>query len=79
MKVRAWHVFLTSLGLAFVAFLAFLSASFLMHQRDGELTTAQSKALLSLLYWGTYPLVFVALGALSWHVVQSERGAYARR
>lgn len=79
MKVRAWHVFLTCLGLAFLAFLAFLAASFLMHQRHGDLSDAEAGGLLRLLYWGTYPLVFVALGALAWHFVQSERGAYARR
>ncbi len=79
MKVRAWHVFLASLGLAFGLLLAFLAASFLLHQRDGELGDGAARALLALLYWGTYPLVFVALGALGWHLVQSERGAYAKR
>ena len=79
MRLRAWHVFLTSLALAFLAFLGFLAASFVMHQRHGELTDGEAGALLRLLYWGTYPLVFVALGALAWHLVQTERGAYARR
>ena len=79
MKVRAWQVFLWSLGLAFGLFLAFLAASFVLHQRDGDLSDAAARAMLGLLYWGTYPLVFVALGALAWHLVQTERGAYAKR
>lgn len=79
MRWRAWHTFLASLGLAFGALLAFLVASFLLHQRHGELTDGEAAALLRLLYWGTYPLVFVAVGSLAWHLVQSERGAYARR
>lgn len=79
MRWRAWHTFLASLGLAFGAFLAFLIASWAMRQEHGELTSAEASGLLRLLYWGTYPLVFVALGALFWHLVQSERGAYAAR
>ena len=79
MKVRAWTVFLASLGLAVGLFLAFLAASFLLHQRDGEVSDAAARSLLALLYWGTYPLAFVALGSLGWHLVQTERGAYARR
>lgn len=79
MKIRAWHVFTGSLGLAFLALLAFLSASFFLHQTHGELTDGEAAGLLRLLYWGTYPLVFVALGALTWHLVQKESGAYARR
>ena len=79
MKVRAWHVFLTCLGLAFLGFLAFLGTSLVLRQLHGELTDGEAGALLRLLYWGTYPLVFVALGALAWHFVQSERGAYAKR
>ena len=76
---RAWHTFLASLGGAFVAFLGFLAASWWMHWRHGELTRGEADGLLGLLYWGTYPLVFLALGALLWHLVQSERGAYANR
>jgi hypothetical protein len=79
MRVRAWHVFLTSLGLAFLFLLASLAASFLLHQRAGDLSEGEARVLLRLLYWGTYPLVFVALGALGWHFVQAERGAYAKR
>ncbi|MEK6975609.1 MAG: hypothetical protein AABY18_04615 [Candidatus Thermoplasmatota archaeon] len=76
---RAWNTFLLSLGIAFLAFLGFLGASLVLHLRHGDLSDGQAGALLRLLYWGTYPLVFVALGALGWHLVQSERGAYARR
>lgn len=79
MHWRAWHTFLASLGLAFAAFLAFLGTSLVLHQRHGTLTDGEAEALLRLLYWGTYPLVFLAVGALAWHLVQSERGAYARR
>ncbi len=79
MQWRAWHTFLASLGLAFAAFLAFLGTSLALHQWHGALTDAEAVALLRLLYWGTYPLVFIAVGALAWHLVQSERGAYARR
>ena len=78
-SIRAWHVFLLSLGLAFGLLLALLAASVLQHQRDGDLGDGAARALLGLLYWGTYPLVFVALVALGWHLVQTERGAYARR
>ena len=76
---RAWTTFQVSLAGAFLAFLAFLATSFILHQRDGELTESQSATLLRLLYWGTYPLVFVALGALAWHLVRFYRGDYARR
>lgn len=79
MAWRAWHTFLGSLGLAFVAFLAFLAASLALHGRAGAVGDGEAALLLRLLYWGTYPLVFVALGALLWHLVQSERGAYAKR
>lgn len=79
MRWRAWHTFQASLALAFLAFLAFLAASLLMKQLHGELSDSEAAALLALVYWGTYPLVFVALGALTWHLVQTERGAYAGR
>jgi hypothetical protein len=79
MRWRAWHTFLASLGLAFAAFLAFLAAGLALHGRAGEVGDGEAALLLRLLYWGTYPLVFVALGALLWHLVQSERGAYAKR
>lgn len=79
MPWRAWDTFLATLGGAFLAFLAFLGASLAMHARGGDLTGPQADALLRLLYWGTYPLVFVALGALLWHLVRFYRGDYARR
>lgn len=79
MTWRAWQTFQAALALALGAFLAFLAASLILHQRHGTLTDGEASGLLRLLYWGTYPLVFVALGALAWHLVQSERGAYARR
>ena len=76
---RAWDTFLWSLGAAFVCLLAFLAASVAAHQMAGELGPAQSELLLGLLRYGTYPLIFVALGALLWHYVKSETGGYARR
>jgi hypothetical protein len=76
---RAWDLFLWTLAAAFLCFLAFLGASLWEHQTQGELTTAQSTLLLGLLRYGTYPLVFVSLGALFWHLVKSEMGGYARR
>lgn len=77
MPWRAWHTFQASIGLALLAFLGFLAAAFALHQRHGTLTAGEADGLLGLLYWGTYPLVFVALGSLLWHLVQRERGAYA--
>lgn len=76
---RAWDVFLWSLGAAFVCFLSFLAASVVARLRYGELDTAQSTLLLGLLRYGTYPLVFLSLGALLWHYVKSEGGGYARQ
>jgi hypothetical protein len=79
MPWRAWNTFLASLAGAFLAFLAFLATALALHARDGDLGDGQARALLALLYWGTYPLVFVALGALLWHLVRFYRGDYARR
>lgn len=75
---RAWNTFTWTLGAAFLAFLAFLAAALVLRVR-GQLTTLQSEALLGLLRYGTYPLVFIALGALLWHFVRFYRGDYARR
>jgi hypothetical protein len=75
---RAWDTFAWSLGAAFFAFLAFLGAALALRLR-GELTAGQSETLLGLLRYGTYPLVFLALGALTWHFVRFYRGDYARR
>jgi len=79
MRWRAWQTFQVALAGAFLAFLAFLGVSLLLQQRHGELADAESALLLRLLYWGTYPLVFVALAALAWHLVRFYRGDYARR
>lgn len=79
MRWRAWHTFAVSLASAFVSFLGFLGVSLWMQQAHGELTDGEAATLLRLLYWGTYPLVFLAVGALGWHLVQAERGAYAKR
>lgn len=76
---RAWTTFLAALGGAFLAFLAFLATALALRLRDGTLSDGQARTLLALLYWGTYPLVFVALGALAWHLVRFYRGDYARR
>lgn len=76
---RAWNTFLACLAGAFLAFLAFLATSLVLHLQHGELSDGEARTLLSLLYWGTYPLVFVALGALAWHLVRFYRGDYARR
>lgn len=76
---RAWDTFLWSLGASFACMLAFLAASLAAHQLEGELGKAQAELLLGLLRNGTYPLVFLALGALLWHYVKSETGGYARR
>lgn len=75
---RAWDTFAWSLGAAFFALLAFLGAA-LWLRRKGELDVGESEALLGLLRYGTYPLVFLALGALLWHFVRFYRGDYARR
>ncbi len=76
---RAWDTFLWSLGAAFVCFLAFLAASVAARLAGGALTEPQSELLLGMLRYGTYPLVFLALGALAWHFVKAETGGYARR
>ena len=77
--VRAWDVFRASLALSFLAFLTFVFVSMALRWRHGSLTADESQTLLGLLYWGTYPLVFVALGALLWHFVRYYRGDYAPR
>jgi hypothetical protein len=79
MAWRAWDTFLACLAAAFLAFLAFLATSLALHLQHGDLTAAESGLLLRLLYWGTYPLVFLALGALAWHLVRFYRGDYATR
>lgn len=76
---RAWDTFVASLAICFASFLAFLLASMAAYTTHGSLNQEQSELLLGLLRYGTYPLVFVALGALAWHYVKSESGGYARR
>jgi hypothetical protein len=75
---RAWDTFAWSLGLAFAAFLGFLATALVLRLR-GELHQGETETLLGLLRYGTYPLVFLALGALLWHFVRFYRGDYARR
>lgn len=75
---RAWDTFAWSLGLAFLAFLGFLATALFLRLRGG-FDQGASEALLGLLRYGTYPLVFLSLGALLWHLVRFYRGDYARR
>ncbi len=75
--MRAMHVFQGTLAGAFLASMAFVIASWWLHATQGDLTVQQTEVLLGLLYWGTYPLVFVALGSLTWHFVRFYRGDYA--
>lgn len=75
---RAWDTFRFSLAASFIAFLAFLVVTIFFRLQDGGLSDAASNTLLGLLYWGTYPLIFVALGSLTWHFVRFYRGDYAR-
>lgn len=75
--MRAWRLFQGSLVGAMLLFMVAVVVSVLMKWRHGGLNGAQTDALLALLYWGTYPLVFLSLGALAWHFVRLERGDYA--
>lgn len=74
---RAWTTFQTSIVLVFLFLLGMMAAAGIMHIRHGELTTAEAETLLGILYWGTYPLLFLALGSLGWHMVRFYRGDYA--
>ncbi len=76
---RAFDTFRWALAAAVLAFLLFLGASAVLRAAQGSLTSGEARLLLGLLYWGTYPLVFVALGALAWHFVAFYGGRYARR
>lgn len=75
--LRAWDIFTYSGLGAFLAFLTMIFVSIMIHQAQGELNPVQTDVLLRLLYWGCYPLAFVALGALIWHFVKTETGGYA--
>lgn len=74
--MRAWHLFLGSIIAVFLALLVMISASIALRIQGG-IDAAQTRALLALLYRGIYPIIFVALGSLTWHFVRSERGDYA--
>lgn len=76
---RAWDTFRASLATALAALLVFVLVSIALRLVHGGLTDAESGLLLRLLYWGTYPLVFVALGSLLWHLIRYHRGDYATR
>ncbi len=76
-QVRPWHVFQTSILLVFFFLLGMMATAGVMRIRHGQLTTAEAEGLLGVLYWGTYPLLFVALVALAWHMVRFYRGSDA--
>lgn len=75
--VRPWHAFQLSIVLVFLFLLGMMATAGIMRLQHGELTTAEAEGLLGVLYWGTYPLLFVALGALAWHMVRFYRGSDA--
>ncbi len=79
MAIRAWYVFQGALIGALLVLTAAMAGAGALRVTQGELSGEQTRLLLGLLYWGAYPLVFTALGALAWHVVRSERGDYAAR
>lgn len=76
---RAWNTFVLALACAGAAILALMLAALYLRLRQGAITTPQATLLLDLLRDGTYPIAFVALGALAWHYVRFYRGDYARR
>ncbi|HUR62997.1 MAG TPA: hypothetical protein VM241_00800 [Candidatus Thermoplasmatota archaeon] len=76
---RAWDTFAWCLGLAGLSFLGCMLAAVYLKLRQGDITTHQAEVLLGVVRNGTYPLVFVGLGALAWHYVRFYRGDYARR
>lgn len=75
--LRAWDVFAISGAGAFLAFMTVIFVSIGIKLASGGLNEPQTDAMLKILYWGCYPLVFLALGALSWHFVKTETGGYA--
>lgn len=76
-EIRAWHLFTYAGAAAFLAFTSVIFVSIALKATAGGLNPAQTDAMLRILYWGCYPLVFVALGALIWHFVKTETGGYA--
>lgn len=74
---RAFHTFQAALAGAAMVLLVTMAVAGTLRLRQGDLAPPQTDALLALLYWGTYPLVFVGLGALTWHFVRFYRGDYA--
>jgi hypothetical protein len=63
--------------LVFLFLLVMMAVASVFSVQNGELTTDEAKGLLGILYWGTYPLLFLSIGALSWHMVRFYRGDYA--
>lgn len=74
---RAFDTFQAALAGAAAVLLAAMTAAGALWLRHGTLAATQTAGLLGLLYWGTYPLVFLGLGALLWHFVRFYRGDYA--
>jgi hypothetical protein len=70
--------FLASTAGAGLAFLASLAVSVVLRARQGELTAPQSEALLAVVYWGCYPLAFIALVALAVQVFNTMTGRVRR-
>lgn len=75
--MRAWTLFLGSMAAALLALLTIIFVSIALRLDQGGLDGAQTDVLLGLLYRAIYPLVFLSLGALTWHFVRAERGDYA--
>jgi hypothetical protein len=76
---RAWQLFLACIATAFLLCLGFMATALYWRLHDGAVTAQEFSTLLGLLRNLTYPVVFVALGALLVHYVKLERGDYARR
>lgn len=74
---RAWHTFQVCLVAALLVLTLAMAVAAFLRVTAGELSVDQTRVMLRSLYWGTYPLGFVALVALAWHFVRSERGDYA--
>jgi Mn2+/Fe2+ NRAMP family transporter len=77
MRWQAWNTFLAATLGAFVTFLAVMLATGILYLQDGVLDADETLVLLQGLYLLGYPFVFIALGALLWHLVRFYRGDYA--